>query len=200
MTGVQTCALPICCVISGRSNVASPLTTYQITALIGTTQVQTSISIAFTECVGTYYKIVRSYKTIPQTEFFRIRDTSNDELIYEVQSGHTHPSNTDWTHYLCINVDRFDVTFDSDSSYWSSGSYYYMYAMLPDGEEEMVVKGRYDANQGNIHTHYLRRPSINHSEQWYYKMGEVPNNWFGDDTSGWSQAARGSFQIGRAHV
>ncbi|KNB42200.1 hypothetical protein JH06_4495 [Blastocystis sp. subtype 4] len=184
---------PNTCIISGRSNVASPLTSYQITSQVGTTQLQASISIAFTECTGAYYKIVRTYKTSPQNEYFRIRDTSNDNIVYEIESGHSHTANADWTHYLCITVDRFDVTFDSTSAYWYSGSYYYMYLMLSDGEEEMVLKGRYDSNQGNVHTHYLRRPSINHSEQWYYKMGEVPTNWHSAETSGWQQAARGSF-------
>ena len=114
-------------------------------------------------------------------------------MIFEVPVNHTHPGSQNWIHCIDIDVDRFDVVFNSTFSLWPSKSYFYLYHMLPDGEEEMVLKGRYDANQGNVHHHYVRRPSINHSEQWYYKMGEVPNNWFGDDTSGWSQAARGSF-------
>ena len=114
-------------------------------------------------------------------------------MIFEVPVNHTHPGSQDWIHCIDIDVDRFDVVFNSTTSSWKKNSYFYLYAMLPDGEEEMVVKGRYDADQHNVHHHYVRRPSINHSEQWYYKMGEVPTNWFGDDTSGWSQAARGSF-------
>ena len=114
-------------------------------------------------------------------------------MIFEVPVNHTHPASQNWIHCIDIDVDRFDVVFNSTTSSWKKNSYFYLYAMLPDGEEEMVVKGRYDADQHNVHHHYVRRPSINHSEQWYYKMGEVPTNWFGDDTSGWSQAARGSF-------
>ena len=114
-------------------------------------------------------------------------------MIFEVPVNHTHPGSQDWIDCIDIDVDRFDVVFNSTTSSWKKNSYFYLYAMLPDGEEEMVVKGRYDTDQGNVHHHYVRRPSINHSEQWYYKMGEVPTNWFGDDTSGWSQAARGSF-------
>ncbi|KNB41646.1 hypothetical protein JH06_4874, partial [Blastocystis sp. subtype 4] len=184
---------PDTCIISGTATVASSLTSYQITSTMGTTQFQTSISITFIECAGQFYRILRTYTSNPQYEYFRIRDSSNDDILYEIQSDHTHAANTDWETYLCITVDRFDVAFYSTSTCWYSGSYYYMYSLLPDGEEEMVLKGRYDNYQSNVHTHYLRRPSINHSEQWYYKMGEVPNNWFGDDTSGWSQAARGSF-------
>ena len=114
-------------------------------------------------------------------------------MIFEVPANHTHPERKDWIHYLCLSMDRFDIVFNSTSSYWFRDSYFYLYYLLPDGEEEMVLKGRYDDYQNNVHHHYVRRPSINHSEQWYYKMGEVPTNWFGDDTSGWSQAARGSF-------
>ena len=181
------------CIISGTSTEVSAATLYQITSQIGTNQITASINIAFTECAGTYYKILRTYKTSPQNEFFRIRDTSNDNILFEVQSGHSHTAGEDWITYLCITVDRFDVTFDSTSTYWYSGSYYYMYSLLPDGEEEMVLKGRYDANQNNESTSYLRRPVINHSEQWYYKMGEVPTNWHSSETSGWSQGSRGSY-------
>ena len=114
-------------------------------------------------------------------------------MIFEVPVNHTHPGSQDWIDCIDIDVDRFDVVFNSTNTSWFRDSYFYLYHMLPDGEEEMVLKGRYDGYQNNVHNVYVRRPSINHSEQWYYKMGEVPTNWFGDDTSGWSQAARGSF-------
>ncbi|KAK8807821.1 hypothetical protein WA171_000770 [Blastocystis sp. BT1] len=180
------------CTISGSSS-ASSTQTYTVTSTVVSPSVTATLTITFTECYGTLYKIVRTYKTNPQYEYFRIRDSSNDDILYEINSGHSHSAGQDWTHYLCLNVDRFDVAFYSTSNYWYSGSYYYMYYMLPDGEEEMVLKGRYDNYENNESNFYLRRPSINHSEQWYYKMSEVPTNWFGDDTSGWSQAARGSF-------
>ncbi|KNB41242.1 hypothetical protein JH06_5620 [Blastocystis sp. subtype 4] len=157
---------PNTCIISGRSNVVSPMTSYQVTAQMATAQSQVTISLAFMECAGTYYKIVRTYKSSPQNEFFRIRDSSNDNIVYQIQSGHSHPASQDWTHYLCITVDRFDVIFDSTSTYWTSDSYFYMYSLLPDGEEEMVLKGRYDSFEGNEHDIYLHRPVINHSEQW----------------------------------
>ncbi|KAK8808957.1 hypothetical protein WA171_001086 [Blastocystis sp. BT1] len=143
------------------------------------------------ECLD--YKIVRTYQSRPELEFFSIYDTATGNVIFEVPVNHTHPERKDWIHCIDIDVDRFDVVFNSTTTSWEKNSYFYLYHMLPDGEEEMVLKGRYDTGNVNIHHHYLRRPSINHSEQWYYKMGEVPTNWFGDDTSGWSQAARGSF-------
>ncbi|KAK8791354.1 hypothetical protein WA171_002301, partial [Blastocystis sp. BT1] len=183
---------PNTCIISGISTVTGTQL-YTITSSLMNHSITGTLTLSFTDCDGTLYKIVRTYKTSPQNEFFRIRNSYDDTLLFELEAGHSHPASRDWTQYLCMTVDRFDVTLDSTSKYWIPNSYFYLYAMLPDGEEEMVLKGRYDANQGNVHTHYLRRPSINHSEEWYYKMGEVPTNWFGDDTSGWSQAARGSF-------
>ncbi|KNB44582.1 hypothetical protein JH06_1834, partial [Blastocystis sp. subtype 4] len=183
---------PNTCIITGYSSVGGTLT-YTISSSMVSPPISKTLSITFTDCVGTLYKIVRSYKGSPQMEYFRIRDSSNDNIVYEVSSGHSHPSGKDWETYLCISVDRFDVAYYSTSNYWSSGSYYYMYALLPDGEQEMVVKGRYDAYLGGEHNYYLRRPSIGSFEQWYYKMGEVPANWHNSDTSGWQQAAKGSF-------
>ncbi|KAK8801587.1 hypothetical protein WA171_004727 [Blastocystis sp. BT1] len=183
---------PNTCIISGVSHSLGSQQ-YTVTSTMVTPPIQSILNLTFIHCSGIVYKIIRNYMDNPQNEYFSIQDTSNESILYQINSGHLYPKFVKLVHYLCINVDRFDVAFDSTSNYWSSGSYYFMYALLPDGEQEMVVKGRYDSYQGNIHTHYLRRPSINHSEQWYYKMGEVPNNWFGDDTSGWSQAARGSF-------
>ena len=121
------------------------MTSYQVTAQMETTQSQATIRLAFMECAGAYYKIVRTYKTSPQTEYFRIRDSSNDNIVYKIQSGHSHTARQDWIHYICITVDRFDVIFDSTTTYWVTDSYFYMYAVLPDGEEEMVLKGRYDS-------------------------------------------------------
>ncbi|KNB41501.1 hypothetical protein JH06_5108 [Blastocystis sp. subtype 4] len=141
---------PDTCTISGTATATSPSTSYLITSTMGTIQLQTSISITFTECAGAFYRILRTYTYSPQYEYFRLRDSSNDNILYEIQSGHTHAANVNWETYLCITVERFDVAFYSTSTYWYSGSYYYMYAMLPDGEEEMVVKGRYDNNQDSI--------------------------------------------------
>ncbi|KNB41579.1 hypothetical protein JH06_5160 [Blastocystis sp. subtype 4] len=184
---------PDTCIISGMTDQLLTSTPYQITSTMGSLQLQTTLSIAFTDCSGTLYKITRSYTTSPQYEYFRIRDSSDDSILYQIQSSHSHPANTEWVHYVCITVDRFDISFYSLSTAWASNSYYRMYYMLPDGEQEMVVKGRYDNYQSNVHNVYVRRPSIKDSEQWYYKMGEVPTNWHNADTSGWQQAARGSF-------
>ncbi|KNB42133.1 hypothetical protein JH06_4646 [Blastocystis sp. subtype 4] len=183
---------PDTCRISGVATQAQALTTYTVTATMSSGTATGTVSLGINECSGTVYKLVRTYRIQPQTEAFRIRNTENDDILFEVAVGHTHPARQDWIHYLCIPVDRFDITIYGSSS-WSSSSFLYLYGLLPENEEEMLVKMRLDQTQNNDNEYFLRRPSISHSEQWYYKMDEVPTNWHNSDTSGWSQAARGSF-------
>ena len=95
----------------------------------------------------------------------------------EVPLGNSHATNVDWEEYLCVNVDRFDVTLDCSTNYWVSGSYIYVYAELANSEEELILKARHDGYQNNQNTYYLRRFEVGISEQWYYQMGAVPGNW-----------------------
>ena len=181
------------CSVSGVANETSAQQIYTVSAMAGTIQVTGTFTLAITDCVGSMYKIVRAYKSLPEDEYFRFYDTSNMAVIYEVALGHSHPANKDWEHYLCIVQERFDVVFYHTSNYWSSNSYFYLYYMLPDLEEELVVKGRYDNMENVINNYYLRRPVVEHSQQWYYKFDSVPVDWYSSDTTGWAQAARGSF-------
>ena len=180
------------CKISGTATTVAVATTYTVTAQYDDLQMTGTINLAFTDCAGGLYKLVRTYKSSPQTEYFKIRDTSNDNVIFEVQSGHTHEANKDWVKYLCITVERFDIAV-YDPSYWISGSYLYLYMMLPEGEQELVTKMRYDSYQNNNHDAYLRTPSIKHSSNWNYKMNEVPANWYSDTSSAWQTASKGNF-------
>ena len=41
-------------------------------------------------------------------------------------------------------MERFDVAFYSTATNWYANSYFYMYYLLPDNEEEMILKGYYD--------------------------------------------------------
>ena len=181
------------CYISGSSLAASPQTTYTITATTGTSSVQGTITFTFTDCSGTMVRILRTYRYDIESESFRIRNTENDDILLEVALGQTLPMYTDWVQYLCVTVDRFDVTLYSSSNVWAMNSFIYIYGLLPEGKEELLLKARYDSYQNNDHIFYLRRHSIHDSEQWYYKMGEVPANWFNENTADWQQASRTTF-------
>ena len=75
------------------------------------------------DCTSSLYKIVRTYKSGPQNESFRVRDSSNDAVILEVNRGHSSPANTDAEYFMCTDKERFDVALYSSSNIWASGSY-----------------------------------------------------------------------------
>ena len=181
------------CRISGMATVAAPMATYTVTATAGSSTLSGTVSLTFTECQGTLLRILRTYKSWASKEAFRIRNTDNDALLMEVAVDHSYPNSQDHVDYFCVTVDRFDVTLDCSYTYWISGSYIYVYAVLTDDKEELLLKARFDGNQNNDNTYYLRRNTINVMEEWYYKMGEVPANWYDENTSGWQQAHMGSF-------
>ena len=181
------------CRISGMATAAAPMATYTVTATAGSSTLSGTVSLTFTECQGMLLRILRTYKTQAEKEAFRIRNTDNDDLLMEVAVGHSYPDRKDHVDYLCVTVDRFDVTLDCSYTHWISGSYIYVYAVLADDNGELLLKARFDGNQNNDNTYYLRRNTINVMEEWYYKMGEVPANWYDENTSGWQQAHMGSF-------
>ena len=181
------------CTITGTAAAASPQTTYTLTASAGTATATGTITLGFTDCQGMLLRVLRTYKSNANKEAFRIRNTVNEDMLMEVPLGHSYPSNTDRVDYLCVTVDRFDVTVDCSTTYWESGSYLYIYAELPDGQEELILKARQDGYQNNDVTYYLRRQSVTVMEQWYYKMGDPQGSWYDDNTTGWSQASKGSF-------
>ncbi|KNB42925.1 hypothetical protein JH06_3300, partial [Blastocystis sp. subtype 4] len=181
------------CVITGTALESSEAVTYTISASTGESSVSGTITLTFTDCAGTMIKINRVYGYSPSAEGFRIRNTVTDEILLDVPIGHTHPASITWIHYFCVTADRFDVTLYSSNTYWSSYSYLYLYGLLPEGQTELLLKAQFDDRQNNDIEYFFRRHVIRDSEQWYYKMGEVPTNWFGDDTSGWSQASRSTY-------
>ena len=181
------------CQITGTATAAQPQTTYSLTASAGSASITGSITLTFTECAGSLVRIVRAYGVSPSTEGFRIRDTSNDDILLDVPTGNTHPVSKEWVTYLCVTADRYDITLYGTTSYWTYNSYVYLYSLLPEGKEEMLLRARFDNNQKNDVVYYLRRHIIKDSEQWFYKMDDVPANWYDSSTDGWAQASLGSF-------
>ena len=181
------------CAITGVALAGVPQTTYTVTAPAGSQTATGTVTITFTECQGTLLTIIRTYQYSGNIEAFRIRNTATDELLMEVPIGHTNPANTDVANTLCVNAERYDVTLDCSDIHWYQNSYIYVYAMLADGESELMLKARYDGYQSNDNTYYLRRHTINVVDEWYYKMGELPANWYDDNTSGWAQGHLGAF-------
>ena len=184
---------PNTCAIYGSSTAGSPETTYTVLAQAGSVTASGTITLTFTSCEGSMIRILRTYKYSASTESFHIRNTDTDEMIFNVPPNHNNPSAKDKEDYLCLTADRYDVSIIGTGRTWYEKSNLYIYSLLPEGEEEMVLMAHYDSNQNNEMHYYLRRHSISSVEQWHYKMGEVPANWYSESMDSWSQNARGSF-------
>ena len=184
---------PTTCAITGVATEGRAQTVYTINAEAGTRTVSGTLTLTFMDCAGSMLRIRRAYQGRASSEAFHIRNTANDEMLLDVPIGHSHPSSSDTIIYYCMTAERFDVTLESDYNTWEKNSYLYVYMILPENEEELMLKARYDSLQSNDITYYLRLPSVASAGQWYYKMGQVPQNWFSEEVSGWQQGSRGSF-------
>ena len=135
------------CAISGVATALTPHTTYTLTSKDESTSTAT-LTITTIHCAS-LYKILRTYLFNPQIESFRIRHSSNDQLIFEVNTGHNHPATEEWTHLLSITQHPFDVALYHTSSNWVQNSSISIYYLISQSEEEMILKARYDSIQGN---------------------------------------------------
>ena len=81
-----------------------------------------------------------------------------------------------------------------------ANSYIYVYGMLSNGESELMLKARYDDNQSNESIYYLRGYTVHAVDDWYYKMGELPEKWYDGDVLGWDQGHLGSFPVSTNHI
>ena len=184
---------PETCDISGVTLAVSPPTRYQVTARRGEETLAGEVVLSFLGCSGSMIRIVRTYKFNPEKEGFHIRDTVTDAMLLEVPIGHTSPASTNVVYYLCVTTERYDVTLEGSSTYWKPDSYLWIYGMLPENEEELLLKVRYDSVQNNDVTYYLWRHTIGSGESWFYRMGVLPTGWYESNTEGWSEGVRGSF-------
>ena len=184
---------PETCDISGTTQVVSPQTLYQVTAQRGGETLTGEVTLSFLGCAGSMIRILRTYQFNPEKEGFHIRDTVTDAMLLEVPIGHTSPASSDAVYYLCVTTERYDVTLEGSSTYWKPDSYLWIFGMLPENEEELLLKVRYDSVQNNDVTYFMWRHTIGSGESWLYKMGAIPSGWYGSDTEGWGEGVRGSF-------
>ena len=185
---------PNSCTIHGMPTHPVARTTYSLEANTPYAMATGEITLAIMECAGTLLHWVRSYQKQPRLEGFRIRDTDTNQLIFSVPIGNTHPENTEYGEYLCIMVDRYDITTDCSTSSWAKGSYLYVYSVLPGNEEDMILRTRFDAIVSTTATHYFYRSSILPMGEWYYKMNEIPESWYNGNSTGWAQGHRDGFE------
>ena len=188
-------SLDASCTIRGASMVTLSPTTFTITGVDGSRHVKGTVTLSFESCQGTLYHVLRTYRVSPNAEFFHIRDASTGEVLLEAGSGHTLPANEDHSDYLCVKASSFDVSIDASTPYWQPGSYLFLYAVISNTEEELLLKTRFDSYLEVPTTYSFYRNAINSFEPWFYKMSTLPLRWYDANTEGWRKASRGTFPL-----
>ena len=180
------------CIISGRPTVAAAQKTYTVTAT--SPSMTGTISLTVQECSGTVVNILRTYKASATQEAFNVINPDTEEVLYSVATSSGQEHYKDVVHSLCISIPRIGIDVSATTSGWYSGSYLYVKSVLDRDQTETLLRARYDNLLGLSSSFFV---SINYPihpvENWYYKMGEVPSNWYSSETSGWAEGKKGTF-------
>ena len=181
------------CEITGTPLVAFEETEFTITSTSGLGYTAT-IRIKSNVCQQNMIQVKRTYKSSATRESFSITNEAGEVVLGEAaNSGQT--SYTVKYFYLCIPDGRYKLTLNVESVvYWYSESYIELFKVVQYNEYEQILRSRYDS--------YLHLPTVFYFDaeylvkclqQWYYKMGTVPSDWYNSNVEGWSQGSRGSF-------
>ena len=185
---------PTTCIISGIPSVDLTQTTFTVTSVMNGQNYQGTFSLEVVSCAGTLTKIVRTYQGSSTAESFSIKDMTTQQVVLNVGPNSGQPVSQDWTTYLCLTNAKYEIDIGCTSSYWQVSSFLYVRAVLFEDEYETIARLHYDANQGLAEDRVINAQwSVAPHAQWFYKMNEVPANWFGSDTSGWNTGAMGGF-------
>ena len=182
------------CVISGKATAALPTTTFTMSSTMGRFSLQGTFSLQVQQCASTLVKVVRTYKANAYKESFSIKDMTTQDVVLSVAANSGQVNNQDWSTVLCLTGAKYEVNVDATSRYWPATSFLYVNAALLGEEYETIARVRYDANQGLAESRVINvQWSVAPHSQWFYKMGEVVDGWYGAETAGWESSSIGGF-------
>ena len=182
------------CVISGIPTAASPQTTYTMTSEMDGQSYHGTFTLETPACAGTMVSVSRTYMNQAERESFSIKDVETQEVVLDVPPYSTQVNSQTVTTVLCLTGTRYQIDVYASGPWWPTGSNLYVRALLSKDESELITRIRYDRYQG-LPTSYIINTQwgVAPRSQWFYKMGEVPANWYGAETAGWESGAIGSF-------
>ena len=180
------------CTIQGMPT-ESKTAIYTITASpAGYTPVSGTLSITVETCSGAILVYTHSYSSTSRQEGFRLTDPDSGETIFDDPPVESPNRSNDYQARICVekkimNAECYGI------EQWATSSFVVLYTL--SGEKKEPLTRCSLARLFTIKSNTLINPafSITESEQWYYKMGEVPANWYNTETNGWQQASLGSF-------
>ena len=182
------------CTITGFAHNVTPLTVYTITSTINGQQYSGTIPMEFIGCSGQVTDFYRTYREDAAYEYFEVIDDATQQVVYSEAAGSTQVNLNNIHHFLCLTGNKYIVNLHSTSTWWRPLSWLYVRGMFlfvqPQSslnQYENIIRAKFDSDLGlpSSYTFYVPY-AIPHSQQWYYKMGEVPDNWYSSSTEGWT--------------
>ena len=184
------------CTISGIPTASLSETQYTMTSTKDGQTYEGSFHLTVVSCSGTVVKVIRTYKSNADKEWFTIKDKATQQVVMRVNGNSGQENNKEWSQALCLSGSRYVVEMATEGTYnrWERYSYLYIRAMLSTTEYDTVARlhsySDWDfPTSGEVNVQWSVAPQ----SQWSYKMSEVPANWYNWDTSGWSTASVGTF-------
>ena len=185
---------PSTCAVSGRASIALANTTFTVTATVGGSPISGSFSLEIVECAGSLVSVVRTYSWNAFQESFSIKDMATQQVVLEVAANSGQVNSVVWSTLLCLSGAKYEIDIGSIAVYWQTSSFLYVRSLLNSNEYDTVVRMRYDSHLGLAEDAIVNvQWSVAPQSQWFYKMNEVPANWYGSETAGWSTGSMGGF-------
>ena len=182
------------CTVTGKSLTPHTLSMYTVTSTMNSHTYTGTFQLEIIECSGTLIDLVRTYYGNAAYEGFEVVDAVSETTVFAVPINSGQISNLEWHHTLCLPNEKYIINTSCTLNYWQPASYLYVNSVLETGDYETIIRIKHDINTGLDTTHTINvRYLVKPMESWFYKMGEVPSNWYGSDTSGWQSSTFGSF-------
>ena len=182
------------CTVSGKASAVSSLTTYTVTSTMNSQSYTGTFSLQITECANSKIMIRRTYGTNAYYESFVITDETTQQVVLQVAYNSGQSNNADWESFLCLGNSKYDIAIASSINYWQSTSHLYVNSYLDSDNYETIARVRYDSYLGLSSSYtFNAKYAIAPESSWYVRNGEIPSDWTGAATSGWTQYAPASF-------
>ena len=182
------------CSITGIATAGLASTVFTMSTTMASHAYQATFTLEVIDCTGALVSIVRTYKSGAEKESFSIKDMTTQQVVLSVAANSGQVSNQDWSTFLCLSNPKYEIDIGGTGEAWIESSRMYVNALLADDEYETIARLHYDSNLGfGDDRVILAQWSVAPASQWFYKMNEVPANWFNGETSGWNTGSMGSF-------
>ena len=187
------------CLVHGIATGTLNATDFTVSASVAGHVYSGWFTLAVEECTSVTVDLRRVYSTMASREVVSIED-STGAVVFAVTPQSTQQSQTTTHTYLCLPFGEYRVFLGASAALWQSGSYLYVDACFSSIERETLLRTRFDSKLAIETASFSTRYAVSAKSQWFYKMNEVPANWFNGNTSGWEQSTMGSYPAATSNI